>query len=304
MRALLRPRLARYRQHAHPVSAGGPLTVTWAGVSTLLVDDGRSALLTDGFFSRPSLLRVATRRVQPDEARITDALSIMGVERLEALVPVHTHYDHVLDSAAVARRTGATIIGGSSAAQVARGSGLPEDQVMTTTSGSAVTRGSYRITLVESAHSPPDRYPGTIDAPVTPPARAGAYRCGEAWAMHVEHTSGRRLLVQGSAGFVTHSLDHLDAEVVLLGVGQLGVLPEEYVRDYWQHTVRAVGGRHVVLVHWDDFFRGLDRPLKALPRPVDDLDRTWSLLTELAAADGVRMHLPPLLRPIDPWDRT
>ena len=40
---------------------GAPLTVTWAGVTTLLIDDGDSALMTDGFFSRPSLADVGLR---------------------------------------------------------------------------------------------------------------------------------------------------------------------------------------------------------------------------------------------------
>ena len=35
--------------------------------------------------------------------------------------------------------------------------------------------------------------------------------------------------------------------------------------DYWTETVRAVGARRVVLIHWDDFFRPLSKPLRALP---------------------------------------
>jgi hypothetical protein len=33
-----------------------------------------------------------------------------------------------------------------------------------------------------------------------PPARASAYRCGEAWSILLEHASGRTALIQGSAG--------------------------------------------------------------------------------------------------------
>lgn len=39
-----------------PRIRSAPLSVTWLGVSTLHVDDGTSALLTDGFFSRPGML--------------------------------------------------------------------------------------------------------------------------------------------------------------------------------------------------------------------------------------------------------
>jgi L-ascorbate metabolism protein UlaG (beta-lactamase superfamily) len=47
-----------------------PLRVTWLGVATLLISDGTSALMTDGFFSRPSLATVVLRRVEPSLERI------------------------------------------------------------------------------------------------------------------------------------------------------------------------------------------------------------------------------------------
>ena len=50
------------------------LGVTFLGVSGLLLDDGESAVMTDGFFSRPSLARVALGRFAPDQSRIDAAL--------------------------------------------------------------------------------------------------------------------------------------------------------------------------------------------------------------------------------------
>jgi L-ascorbate metabolism protein UlaG (beta-lactamase superfamily) len=109
------------------------------------------------------------------------------------------------------------------------------------------------------------------------------------------------LLIVGSAGFTAGSLAGQRAEVVYLGVGQLGVQPERYLVDYWTETVRAVGARRVVLIHWDDFFRPLHQPLRALPYAGDDLDVTMAVLSRLAADDGVALHLPTLWQPADPW---
>jgi L-ascorbate metabolism protein UlaG (beta-lactamase superfamily) len=279
-----------------------PLSVTWLGVTTLLLDDGSSALMTDGFFSRPSLAQLAAGKVAPSEARVDGCLAQAKVSRLEAVIPVHTHYDHVMDSALVADRTGARLVGGESAANVGRGHGLPEDRIVVAVSGEPVRLGAYEVTLIESHHSPPDRFPGVIDAPVTPPVKVSAYRCGEAWSTLVHHRpTGRRLLIQGSAGFVKGSLAGHRAEVVYLGVGQLGVLPRSYLEDYWSETVRAVGARRVVLIHWDDFFRPLSKPLRALPYAGDDLDVSIRVLDGLAARDGVALHLPTLWRREDPW---
>lgn len=41
----------------------GDISVTFLSVATLLFQDGRSAILTDGFFSSPSLLSVGLRKI-------------------------------------------------------------------------------------------------------------------------------------------------------------------------------------------------------------------------------------------------
>jgi L-ascorbate metabolism protein UlaG (beta-lactamase superfamily) len=296
-----RPDLARYADRFDVPRAEGDLAVTFLGVSTLLVDDGRSAVLTDGFFSRPSLAKVGLGRIAPDHRRIDAALSRSGVTGLAAVLPVHTHFDHALDSAVVAERTGALLVGGESTANVGRGAGLPEERLRVVTSGETLTLGGFELTWVESHHCPPDRFPGVIAEPVVPPARAKAYRCGEAWSILLRHTSGRTALVQGSAGFVPGALTGHRADVAYLGAGQLGVQDEDYVRTYWAETVEAVGAKRVVLIHWDDFFRPLDVPLRALPYAGDDLDVTMRVLGELAADQGVELHLPTLWQREDPW---
>jgi L-ascorbate metabolism protein UlaG (beta-lactamase superfamily) len=299
-----RPDIARYSDRFDVPAAepDSPLSATWMGVTTLLLDDGSSALMTDGFFSRPGLARIAAGKLSPSAARVDGCLAQAKVSRLAAVIPVHAHFDHAMDSALVADRTGAQLVGGESAANVGRGHGLPEERIVVAVSGEPISVGAYEVTLIESHHSPPDRFPGVIDAPLTPPVKVSAYRCGEAWSTLVHHRpTGRRLLIQGSAGFIKGALAGQRAEVVYLGVGQLGVLPPYYLEDYWSETVRAVGARRVILIHWDDFFRPLSKPLRALPYAGDDLDVSIRVLDELAARDGVALHMPTLWRREDPW---
>jgi len=285
-----------------PADAGTPLTVTWLGVATLLISDGESALMTDGFFSRPSLAAVAVKRVEPSLERIIGCLERARVQTLDAVIPVHTHYDHVLDSAVVAARTEATLVGGESAANVGRGHRLPEDRIVVTKPGVPMTFGAYQVTLIESKHSPPDRYPGVITEPIVPPAKVAAYKCGEAWSVLIHHRpTDRRLLVQGSAGYVAGALAGQQAEVVYLGVAQLGVQPEEYIVDYWNEVVRSVGARRVVMIHWDNFFRPLTESLQALPYAADDLDVSMRALGKLAAEDGIALHMPTVWELENPW---
>lgn len=298
-----RPDIARYAgRFDAPAAEADGLSVTWIGVATLLIDDGSSALMTDGYFSRPGLATVAAGKVAPSPARVDGCLARAKVSRLEAVIPVHTHFDHVLDSALVADRTGARLVGGQSAANVGRGYGLPQDRIVVAADGEPMQLGTYDVTLIESHHCPPDRFPGVIGEPVTPPVRASAYRCGESWSTLVHHRpTGRRLLIQGSAGFVEGALAGQRADAAYLSVGQLGLQPRSYLVDYWTETVRAVGARRVILIHWDDFFRPLTKPLRALPYAGDDLDVSVRVLDELAAQDGVSVHLPTVWRREDPW---
>ena len=299
-----RPDLADYHRYfdVPPAAAGASVSVTWAGVTTLLIDDGESAVMTDGFFSRPGLAAVGLRRLTPNTARIDGCLARLCVERLEAVLPVHTHFDHAMDTAVVAERTGAAIVGGTSAVNVGRGHGLSQHRLVTAASGEPISLGAYEVTLIEGAHCPPDRFPGAITAPVVPPVKASAYKCGEAWSTLIRHRgSDHTLLIVGSAGFVPGALRGRRADVVYLGVGQLGVQPERYLVDYWTETVRTVGARRVVLIHWDDFFRPLHEPLRALPYAGDDLDVSMRVLTQLADEDGIALHLPTLWQRADPW---
>jgi L-ascorbate metabolism protein UlaG (beta-lactamase superfamily) len=297
-----RPDVSRYADRFDVPRAREEFGVSFLGVSSLLLEDGESAVLTDGFFSRPSLLKVGLGKVAPDVTRTESALARIGIDQLDAVAPVHTHYDHAMDSAVVAQRTGAVLAGGESAANVGRGHGLPSEQITVVTPGEALTFGGFRLTWIESDHCPPDRFPGTITQPVVPPVRVNAYRCGEAWSILAEHASGRTALIQGSAGFVPGSLTGQRADVAYLGVGQLGTQSDDYMRTYWTETVETVGARRVVLIHWDDFFRPLDLPLRALPFAGDDLDATMRVFAELAAQQDVALHFPTVWQREDPWD--
>lgn len=85
-----RPDIDRYADRANlPEARGGP-AVTFLGVASLLIDDGDSAFMTDGFFSRPGLLAVASGRISPDEQRITDGLRRAAPSGLAGIVSLHT----------------------------------------------------------------------------------------------------------------------------------------------------------------------------------------------------------------------
>lgn len=92
---LRRPDLGRYRQLRQPAADRSErLRATFLGVSTVLFRAGDSAILTDGFFTRPSLGRMLAGRIAPDHRLIIGVLRRLDLRALDAVIPVHSHYDH------------------------------------------------------------------------------------------------------------------------------------------------------------------------------------------------------------------
>jgi len=300
-----RPALQPYQSLTLPeATAASPVRVRFAGVATLLFDDGETAWMTDGFFSRPPLLSVAFDKIAPDDAAIERELRRLGVTRLAAVVPVHSHYDHAMDSPRVAQRTGATLIGSASTLNVGRGLKLAEDRMHEVKPGDVVQLGKFKLTFIASRHSPTPFTdgitPDPIDTPLVPPARATDWREGQTWSLLVEHASGQRMLVQGSAGFVPGALKGRRADTAFLGVGTLGSKSPAYREKYWDEVVKAVGAKRVIPIHWDAFWLPLGEPLQTMPRLADNFDASMADLTRLGARDGVEVRMAPVFIPFAP----
>jgi L-ascorbate metabolism protein UlaG (beta-lactamase superfamily) len=264
----------------------------FAGVSTVLISDGTSAVLVDGFFSRPSLLKLATR-VAPSRARIDECLRRLDVTELDAVLVSHSHVDHALDAPVVARLTGATLCGSPSTRKIQEGYGLAAEPFHELVPGEPVGFGAFTVTPVGARHSDGDRVPGEITEPVRPPAKASAYRTGRCYSFHIGHPDGA-VVVHPSANFVPGALAGYPAGTIYLGAGTAGKKTEEWREEYWRETVGAVGAKAVRPVHWDAFWRPLTKPLKLLPKVFDDLDRTMGTFRRLAAEDEIDLVLPEL----------
>jgi L-ascorbate metabolism protein UlaG (beta-lactamase superfamily) len=283
-------------------AAASGLRVTFFGVSTLLLDDGQTALMTDGFFSRPGLFRIMRSKIEPDVAVIEQSLERAGIRSLAAVMPVHSHYDHALDSPAVAQKTGAQLVGSPSTANIGRGYGLAEDRIKIVNAPETLIFGRFNVTFIESRHSPHALYAGEITSPVTPPAAVSRYEAGECFSLFIEW-GGRTLLVHASAGFIPEALRGRKADVIFLGVGTLGKLGARYQEKYWREVVRATGAWRVILVHWDDFWKPLSEPLVPQPRFMDDFDNTMRFMLARGHAENVDVRIPPAWVVSDPFAR-
>lgn len=263
------------------------VTVTWLGIATLLFDDGETQILTDGTFSRPGIFDILSqRRIHSDVGTINYAISEFRMDRLAAIIPLHSHFDHAMDTGLVANRTPAVILGSESTANIALGAKVPVSQYQILASGETRQFGNFTITLIESRHAPigignQPWFPGTIDEPLEQPARISDWREGGAWSLLIGHPQGTAL-VQGSGGFVEDALPEASADVVMLGIGGIAALGREYVERYWAETVTRTGATRVFPVHFEDYTQPFGEVL-LFPDIVDKVTVTAGWIDELAA---------------------
>ncbi len=271
------------------------VTVRFTGTSTLLFSDGTTAWMVDGWFSRPSPLALLLGTIEPDLDAIAAGLAANEVDHLAAVIPVHSHFDHAMDSPEVAKRTGAILLGSESTANIGRGWGLGEDQIRVAAEGETHRFGSFTIRLIPTRHfefaDPEVRAQALEDPlitePLVPPVETFAYKVGQPYAIHVTHPKGR-FLIQASAGYVEGGLAAYPAETVFLGIGGLGTQTADYREDYWHETVDVVGAKRLYPIHWDSLMGPIEGPftgeLKAAAFLSAGTDHTLSFLQEKFAA--------------------
>jgi len=289
------------------------VTVTWLGISTLLFDDGDTQILIDGTFTRIRPTDIAPLQTissdvaainQSDVAAINHALSKYRIDRLAAIVPAHSHFDHAMDIGYIANRTSAVILGSQSTANIAKGADVPVDQYQTLADGEMRQFGDFTITLLASRHAPIGTdgeawFPGSIDSPLRQPAHVSAWREGVTWSILIGHPRGTTL-INGSAGYIPGKLQGVTADVAILGIAGLAGLGREYVDDYWQETIATTGARRLIAVHFDDFTAPFGE-IVLFPKLADDIIKTAGWLDKLIAAEesGVSIELPPFGQPIE-----
>ena len=280
------------------------VTVTWLGVTTLLFDDGETQILIDGFFSRPSLAEVVLRRpVDNDAPQINYVMNEFRMRRLAAIIPVHSHFDHAMDVGAIANRSSASILGSESTAQVARGAGVPEDQITVVKAAASFQFGDFRVTLRPIGHAPIGwrgsvPFDGIIEEPLTMPQPISAWRMGGGYTIIIEHPQGTAL-VQGSSAYRKYDLQDVAADVVFLGVAQLESLGRNYAELYWQHTVTTTGSHSVYPIHFDDFTKPFGEVVLP-PKIINNFETTAQWLVEFQRRwdSDTSLFMPEFGKPI------
>ena len=273
----------------------GSVKVTFLGTASLLFDDGETQLMIDGSFSRPSLFKVASGKIETDTKVVDAVLKRTKVVRLKGLFVAHSHYDHALDVAYVVKKTEAKLYGSASTLNIGRGGNLSEEQMVLYEPGKEVKLGQFVVTVLKSKHSPPmkginDDLGQVIDKPLKQPASARDYKEGGSFDFLIRHGTGS-ILVLPNCNFVEGALDKVRVDVLFLGTATLGSRTRESQNTFYDQTVKTVQPKLVIPVHWDNFFTPLSDRLEPLGKPIDDTAAGFDFLIDRLKLDKIRFGI-------------
>jgi L-ascorbate metabolism protein UlaG (beta-lactamase superfamily) len=289
MGAAMRPEDLAWKPDALGREAGrDAVRVQWLGTAGFAIEHDGHTLLLDPYVTRASLARCVLAPLHPDHDAIRRC-----VPRADAVVVGHTHFDHALDVPWIARTTGARVFGSRSAVALCLAHGVEADRVeaVEREAGSEPVErevGPFALRFIPSAHSrfalgrvP---FPGEIADCGDVPMRTEAYKCGAVFGVEIR-VAGRTLYHLGSAELVDANVDVKNVDLLLMCVAGW-----TSSRDFPERVGHRLAPGAVLLSHWDDFFRSIDRPARMLPamqmpRLVDRLAR---------ASGGARVGTVPI----------
>jgi len=116
-----------------------PITLTWTGHATWLIDTGKGTLLIDPFFDECPTASMKARDVACD-----------------AILVTHGHFDHVADLVAIAKWTGAMVYCNWEIAQWLGKHGVQNVQPMNLGGSVAVPGGRAKMEIAHHSSSLPD----------------------------------------------------------------------------------------------------------------------------------------------------
>ena len=314
-------------RHLHPFDGTRPIDcrsptddsveVTYLGTAGMVLRRGRDAIMTAPFFSNPNMFRVGLLPISPNVERIDAGLKGIALTDVKAILVGHAHYDHLMDALWVAKHKAleAHLYGSDTMVNIAC-SKLPDDRLHSLEhcagdwwdSGrwTPVIPGRVRVMALRSEHAPHiagsiTLFGGEVESRTCcTPWTAWGWKEGQTLAYLIDFLDGKdaegndrialRIHVQDSAsnppyGFPPPAVlaEHpVDVSIpCVASFDQVSVYPEQ--------LMRYLNPRHVVLTHWDNFFRSQAATLSAVPL----LDtRAFAARLTASLPTGVQWHTP------------
>jgi L-ascorbate metabolism protein UlaG (beta-lactamase superfamily) len=255
---------------ARAFAQGDEVLIRWLGVAGFSIVAGGTTLVFDPYFSRYSMVDLASHGYRPDRDVLKRMIAADGpateLAHPTAILIGHSHVDHLGDAPWIASATRAPVYGSETTVAIVNAYGGDQDCAATTFSlGETKTIGPFSVLAIESRHSHwlvgHEPFPGTYRCEHPPHVgrrglHALLFRLGDtrSYLVTYEPTQAKILLVSSAGVPVKEPPEPtLEVDVLLAAVDR---------RDshYTQSLVSTFRPRVVVPQHYDDFFVRLYEP--------------------------------------------
>jgi L-ascorbate metabolism protein UlaG (beta-lactamase superfamily) len=228
------------------------LALTWVGTAGFRLAYQGTVIWIDPYLTRMPLSAVALRKVVPASQAAIDR----WVDQADAVLIGHTHFDHALDTPAIARKHNCKVYGSTSLRNLMGLHGLAEQAVVVEPKRDYEV-GPFKFHFVPSVHSKLQLglgipYSGELTCEHVGGLTAQAYHCGQVWGLCIE-VAGVRLYHQGSADLIEDEIVDRGVDIFLCGISGRRFTP-----NYVERILRVLDPGMVIPTHYDDFFRPLD----------------------------------------------
>jgi L-ascorbate metabolism protein UlaG (beta-lactamase superfamily) len=230
------------------------LSLQWLGTAGFALSYEGTTVVTDPFLTRVPFGHVLRGR----PLAIDPSLATRFVPRCDAVLMGHTHFDHALDTPAIARATGCAVYGSASMTRYMGLHGLGA-QAVTVEPKKAYAIGPFVVRFVPSVHSKlllglAILQEGELTCDSCERMTHKDFTCGQVWGIHIE-VAGTSLYHMGSCDLIDDEVDRT-AEWFLAGIAGRGSTPR-----FWERVLRKVQPRALIPHHHDNFFLPLGAPM-------------------------------------------
>lgn len=240
------------QQLTTPLPLPPGLELTWIGTAGFRLAYQGTVIWIDPYVTRLPLLDLVRRKTVPPST----AAVARWIDKADAVLVGHTHFDHALDVPAIAKQTGCNVYGSRSLKNLMALYRLV-DRAIVVEPHKDYEVGPFKFHFVPSVHSKLQLglgipYSGELTCEHLDELTPQAYKCGQVWAIAIE-VAGMRFYHQGSADFLDAELRDKNVDIFLCGISG-----RQFTPRYVERIVRALSPQMIVPTHYDDFFRPLN----------------------------------------------
>lgn len=237
-----------------PALKPGEIRLTYLGNAGWKITNGKKTILVDPFVTQFARWAPGAKAPAPAEPYAPDlALIEKHVPRADYILVTHGHSDHALDTGTVANKTGATIIGRETTANLVRAYAVPEKQLITVIGDEYYDFEDFSLKVIPSIHSALDDkhyfnngrgITGNASSGLKAPLLRKDFVEGGSVA-YLLRLGGHEVLIMGSMNFIEREMDGLHPDVALVGSNA----QRHEIHDFTTRLMHALNYPAVVDAH-------------------------------------------------------